>query len=365
VGLATVHALLDGRALYDSSRFRGIGTYLRQLLGGLAGRPGLDVSVLATPAARLPPGVRRVAVLRVLANRRFGDVEHRLALPLDIRRGGRVDVFHGTGQDPPQSCKVPWVQTVHSLIPLQYPHPELAAERARWARISPRLREADRVIAVSADTAAAVVRLLRVPADRVVVAHLGVDAAFTPGPPVHGEPYVLYVGEYGPWKGFAEAFAVADGLAAAGLPHRLRMAGRLAPWTEPVVRDVLSRARHPERVDLLGYRSREELVDLYRGAAALVMTSRCEGFGLPVVEAMACGVPVVGFANSSLVEVIGEGGVQVPDGDVNAMTEALVGLLRDPAEAATVGRRGLAWSARFSWSECAAAHARVYREAAS
>ena len=363
-----VRALLDGRALYDSSRYRGIGTYVRELLLALSTSEGVDVSVLATAQTELPAGVHRVPVSRVLANRRFGDAEHRLRLPLDIRRVDGAQVFHSTGQEPPSRSALPWVQTVHSMIPLLFDHAALAPERARWARIGPRLRHASRLIAVSSDTADAAAKLLDIPRSRFTVAHLGVDRAFSPGAEPyddHGRPYLLCVGEYGPWKGFAEAFAVVDDLAGRGRPHQLRMVGRVTPWTEPQVRALIAATQHPERIDLVGYQSPAQLVAQYRGATALLVTSRCEGFGLPVVEAMACATPVVGFANSSLREVIGKGGIQVPDGDVGAMVAAVESLIASAAERDRVAAMGRAWSARFSWEACARVHAQVYAEVAA
>jgi len=109
----------------------------------------------------------------------------------------------------------------------------------------------------------------------------------------------------------------------------------------------------------------DDLAGLYRRATALVVTSRAEGFGLPAVEAMACGTPVVAFANTALTEVVGGGGVLVDDGDVDAFVAALRPVLDSERERAELSERALAHARSFSWERAVAAHADLYRAAAT
>ncbi|MDP9326179.1 MAG: glycosyltransferase family 4 protein [Candidatus Dormibacteraeota bacterium] len=353
--------LIDGRALYDGNRFRGIGVYLRQLVDHLRPPSGLSVSVLVTGKTAVPAGLTAQRVIRRLSNR-FAGLEHQLRLPGDLRRL-EFDLFHSPSQEPPRRMDRPWVQTLHDVAD----HPSLAAERERWRGVAPRIRTAAVVIVPSEYARTSVIDLMDLDPDRVYVVHHGVDPRFRPDPLMRddSEPYVLYVSEYGPWKGYAEAFEVVANLRSAGLPHRLKVAGQLAPWVRPLVEQLVAAAAAPERIDLLGFVSHDDLARAYQGASALVMTSHMEGFGLPLVEAMASGVPVVAFGNTAIPEVVGEGGVIVPDGDVPAMTEEIVATLRDPARWQALSDRGVRRAQRFDWRRNADDHIRLYLQAAA
>ena len=353
--------LVDATGLADDSAYRGIGTYLRHVLAGLAADPRLAVSALAPAGAPLPAGVGAVPVRRV-APGRWRRAEHELRLPVDLRRH-RADVVHSPALDPPARSPGLWVQTLHDVIPLVFDDPELTAERRRWRRHAARLRRAAAVIAVSRHTAEVGMASLGLDPRRIEVVPHGVGAEFTPGPRDAERPYVLMVGEYSRRKGYPEAFAVAGALAELGYPHGLRVGGRIAPWVRPAVESLRAAAPVPERIALLGFV--EDLVREYQRADVLVMTSRYEGFGLPVLEAMACGTPVVAFANSSLTEVVGDGGVLVADGDVPAMVAAVRSLLDDPARWSELSERGLERARGCSWERSAAAHAELFLRVAA
>jgi glycosyltransferase involved in cell wall biosynthesis len=256
----------------------------------------------------------------------------------------------------------PWVQTLHSLDD----HPALAEERRRWQRLGPRIRSATAVIVATDHARDGVIDLMDLDPGRVHVVPFGVSPAFrlaAPAPTVD-TPYLLYVGEYGPHKGYREAFESISGLAERGFPHRLEVAGRLAPWHQEEVTRLLAVTKHPERVDLLGHVDQARLVDLYAGATAVVMTSRCEAFGFPLVEAMAMAIPVVAFDNTAIPSVLGDGGVTVPDGDVGAVVDAVAEIITDPAFRNRVAVAARRRSVLFDWQDCAAAHKRIYAAAA-
>ena len=355
--------LVDARSLSTASLHRGIGVYLRALLPRLARACDLDVAALATSGTELPAGVRAVPMRRS-APGRLEHLEHALRLPRDLRRT-RHDVFHSPATEPPRATPGPWVQTLLDVIPLEIDVPEFRRERRRWRQRAQSIRGADAVITPSRHSADAGIRLLGLAAAKVHVVPLGVSSAFRPATTrTAAPPTLLYVGEYGPHKGYAEAFAVIARIAEAGLPHRLVVVGRIAPWIAPVVEAEVRRSPRPDRIELAGYVSEPELVALYQQADALVVTSRAEGFGLPVVEAMACGTPVVAFANSSLTEVVGGAGELVDDGDVDAFADRLSGVLRHGDRRHELSEAGLQRARDFDWDTCATTHAEILRAVA-
>lgn len=355
----TTQVVVDARALGDASAFRGIGRYARGLLDRLGQRGDLEVTALAARDVPLPPGIRRREVIRI-APSRFATREHELLLPLDLERAGG-EVVHSPAQDPPRWCRRPWVQTLHGLAPLAQRSPEYAAERKLWARWAPRVRRAGAVIAVSEFCARQGVELLGLDPARVHVVHHGVDRRFrssgaAPEPDV---PFVAFVGEFGPSKGHRDAFALIAAIAERGLPHRLKVAGRVAPWYRKRIEAEVARSPRPDLIDLLGYVG-GQLPDLLRQASALVVTSRYESFCLPALEAMAAGTPVVAYSNTALPEIVGDAGRLVDDGDLRELSEATAAVLRDRSLAEELRLRGRQRSAGFSWERCAAGHAEVF-----
>jgi glycosyltransferase involved in cell wall biosynthesis len=358
--------LVDGRALSGDGGYRGSGRYLRGVLQHLGGYEDLRVQTLVGRDALVPPGITPIHVRRD-APGRFAHLEHDLLLPRSIAKHPS-DVFHSPAHDPPRRCDRPWVQTLHDLIPLVLDDPAYASARRRWRRIGRRMQHASAIISNSRYSAEEGVRVLGLDPERVHVALLGVDESFQPPTDADARdgdpPYVLLVAEHGPNKGYPEAFAVADELAARGLSHRLKVVGRLAPWVRPTVEALRGAQRHSDRIELLGWVPEEELIALYQGASALIITSRAEGFCLPAAEAMACATPVVAFDNSALREVIADGGELVPDGDVTAFVAIVAALATDRRRLEEASERALHRSAAFDWKRCAAVHVDVYRSVA-
>jgi glycosyltransferase involved in cell wall biosynthesis len=206
-------------------------------------------------------------------------------------------------------------------------------------------RQAARVIAVSERTKRDVVELYGVPPERVVVIPHGVDPAFAPDPDGRPGGYLLFVGAIQQRKDPLAAAAAAE---AVGLPLVV-----VGPEKDARLADELRR----RGADLRGYVEAAELAELYRGADALVLPSRYEGFGLPVVEAMACGTPVVASDDAALKEVAGDAAMLAgPDGFPEAVRRAL-------AERDRLVAAGLEHARRFSWDEAARRTVEVYLKA--
>jgi glycosyltransferase involved in cell wall biosynthesis len=360
----TVRVAIDARSLDDTSAFRGIGTYLRNLLSGLAAVDEVSVVALAQAKTELPAGIERSVIRRMRLNR-FSEREHRLLLPLDLRRV-KADVVHSPALDSPRFSRAPVIATLHDFIPAPDGDVNLGVGAPHWSRTAASFGRAAAVIAVSQLAADSAVTRLGVDPAKMRVIHHGVSEIFhrqtcEPADP----PYLLYVSQFNPSKGYADACEVIAILADLGYPHRLKIGGRIWPWVQPEVDAIVAAARRPDRVDLLGYVDHEtELPSLYANATAYVSTSRHESFGLPIVEAMAVGVPSLAFDNSSAPEIVGDGGELVADGDAGAMALAVQRVLDEPSVWKARSLAAKEWSARYSWARAVAAHVAVYREVA-
>jgi glycosyltransferase involved in cell wall biosynthesis len=354
--------LIDASQLTGVSAHSGIGSYVRHLLAGLVAATPVDVRALAAPGAQLPGGVVAIPIHRLVHHGRLAVYEHEIRRSLETARHP-AGVFHNPNPHAPIRPPQPWVQTLHDIIPLVFDDPVMATERKRWQRFGPRYAKADAVIAISRHAADQGIRLLGIRPDRITVIHHGIGPEFVPGPIEQSDPpYLTLVSEYSKRKGHATAYQVIAALADAGLPHRLKVAGRVPYWEKDAFAAELAGAPRPDRVDALGFV--DDLPDLYRGAAAHLVPSRYEGFGFPAVEAMACGTPVVAFANTSTTEVVDSGGVLVADGDVAAMIAAVEPILRDPDRRQQLSEDALIRARAFSWARSAQAHAEVYASVA-
>jgi glycosyltransferase involved in cell wall biosynthesis len=314
-------------------------TYVRNLLRLL---PELAAGELRLAAVTrhpelVPPGVEPVPLAA-----RSQEARMAWALPRLLRRlrPALAHFQHAL----PLRCPCPAIVTVHdlsfeaSLLPVR--------DRIVFRLAVPRAaRRARRVLTVSERTRRDLVARYGIPAERVVVTPNGVDPAFGPGDGARPRDYLLFVGAVQERK---DPLAAAAAAAEVGLP--LVVAG-------PAKDERLARELGRRGVDLRGYVPQAELAELYRGAACLLLPSRFEGFGLPVLEAMASGTPVAAADEPALREVAGDAAVYAPpDRLADAIRTALAE--RDARAAA-----GLERARAFTWEECARRTLAAYRDA--
>ena len=305
-------------------------------LGQLASAAGIRLVAVTRHPELVPEGVEPYEL-------RARSQELRMAwtLPRTLRRLG-ADLCH-TQHALPLRPPCPCVVTVHDVSFAREPSLMGWKDRTTFRLIVPRaVRNAIRVFTVSGRTKADIAELYGVPADRIVVTPNGVDPAFSPGPGAHD--FVLAVGAIQKRK---NQLAALDAAANVGLP--LVVAG-------PVKDEAVAGELRGRGARLEGYVTTERLAELYRGAACLVQPSRYEGFGLPVLEAMASGTPVVAVPDPALVEVAGDAAVLVADDDLAA------GIHTALADRERLVAAGLERVKAFSWRSSAERTLAVYRE---
>ncbi|MCA1644902.1 MAG: glycosyltransferase family 4 protein [Chloroflexi bacterium] len=300
----------------------------------------------------------------------------RVTLPLEILARRRWPVLlHSLDHVAP--AWGPWrsVVTLHDLAFLLYPGTHGAASRAYYAATGESVRHAERVIAVSQRTASDAVRLLGVDPSRIRVVHEAAAPGFWPRPrdglvalagrlgfdPDPRRPYVLFVGTLEPRKNLpllVEAFAQMQ----RRLDAQLVIVGARG-WLDEPIFAAHARSGLGDAARFVGSVGEEDLAVLYSHAGVFVLPSLYEGFGLPVLEAMACGAPVVASNAGPLPEVAGDAAVLLKPEDPDAWALALRDVLSSPSLADDLRRRGFARARAFDWQRSALATREVYREA--
>jgi len=292
-----------------------------------------------------------------------------IAQPVVLRQK-RMDLAHGLAFVAPLLSPCPTVITVFDLSFLRFPDAFRRANRTYLRIFTPlSARRARRVIAISEHTKRDVVRFLSIPADRVDVIHCGVDAAFHPRPGEEvqafrqrrglPERFILFVGTLEPRKNvqrLVEAYAQIRDLGA-GL---VLVGGK--GWLYEDIFASVERLGLSDAVLFAGYVPAEELPLWYSAADLFVFPSLYEGFGLPPLEAMACGTPVISSNAASLPEVIGEAGLMVAPQDVEGLAAAMRRVLTDRDLRAQLREQGLQQARRFSWEKTARQTVEVYRQ---
>jgi len=365
----------------------GIGRYTRELVRALlvidhshqysifAATGGLPDHRWAEAAERLRSvGDRQLEVHTVpITDDWLARLWHRVRLPIPVELiTGPLDVFYSPDFTlPPTMHSTHAVLTVHDLSFVHQPEAFVPQLRRYLERAVPgSVHRADVVLADSAHTRADLIALFGIPQDKVEVITPGVDSRFcarsTPAVALGGNrprtetigqrhgvgdsPYVLSVGTLQPRKNYLRLIqAFARMRQAKSSDVQLLIAGGRG-W---LFEDVIAEADKHDSVRLLGFVADEELPALYRDATLFAFPSLYEGFGLPVLEAMACGTPVVCSNRSSLPEVAGDAALLVDPEDVVELSAAMDRVLEDPELRATMIDRGLAQATRFTWKRSA------------
>lgn len=373
--MATI--LFDARLLLQSPT--GIGQYIVALFPELLrAAPDLQFHLLCPPQVWEGYPIEQWQAANLTLHRRTWrhmSVQQQWLIP-QFARSIQADLIHYPHFDAPVwMSALPVVATIHDAKYLVHPDffPRLSAAKRAYMRFAfaTTLRRARRVISVSHATADDLLRLFRFPPSHLRVIYEAADPSFAP---VADEtvrafreryglnrPYVLTVGELRPHKNHVTLLAAyAQSLSRDS--HDLVIVGR-KHHDSPDLATLIAGYGLQGKVHLLTDVDNIGLRAAYTGATLLLFVSLYEGFGLPILEAMACGVPVIGSNTTATAEVIGEGGIQVDPTDPAAIAAAMDHLLSNPAIRQPLIERGNRWHRRFTWQRAAEETVALYREA--
>ena len=357
----------------------GIGRYTRELVKALArlsaAWPELDYRLFVADVSRGPcpplPGPNFTWRSTRLSERWLARLWYRLRLPVKIESWtGALDLFHAPDFFlPPVRRNTRTLVTIHDLSFVREPEttmPGMSAHLNRWAPAS--VRRADHVIAVSAATRRDLIELYQTPPEKISVLHHGVGPEFRPIEQPESlsavrqkyglgdQPFILSLGTLQPRKNYGrliQAFARLDPT------YTLVIVGRQG-WHYADIFAEVARLDLSRRVHFPDFVADDDLPALYNAASLFVYPSLYEGFGLPALEAMACGTPVVASNQSALPEVVGQAGLLVDPRDAEAIAAAMSQILSQPNLQQQLAQAGLIQAAKFTWEGMATRLLQLY-----
>jgi glycosyltransferase involved in cell wall biosynthesis len=300
----------------------GIGRFARHVLAGIDYCP---VSIASHPASPLDTW----------------------RLAKELGKLTRNDLFFSPGYSTPFFCVSPFVFTIHDLNHIDRPENSNRTKRLYYATVLRRAcYRATKILTVSEFSRRRIVDWSGVPEEKVVNVRNGVDPAFNPGvaPYKLPFPYLLCVSNR---KLHKNEFKTVEAFARAGLVDGIRLVFTGKPT--PALTDCIERNHVAQRVHFVGLVPEAQLPSLYRGAEALAFVSLYEGFGFPVLEAMACGTPVVTASTSALPEVAGDAALLVDPTSADQIAEAMDRIISDTSLRERLRKSGVAQAARFPW----------------
>lgn len=358
----------------------GIGRYVRELTGALAELDRtyayrLFVSGLA--AGALPPAPAANFAWRptAIAPRWLARIWQRARLPLPVELiTGQVELFHATDFVLPFTMPATrTLLTVHDLSFVRVPEAASPPLKAYLDAVVPRsVARADHILADSIATKDDLVDVYKTPADKVTVLYSGVDNRFQRVSDrrmlesmrrkygLADARYVLSVGTVQPRKNYSRVIRALARVRAAGLDLHYAIAGGQG-WLEDEMQITIARTGMADYVHLLGHVADDDLPALYSDARMLLTPSLYEGFGLPVLEAMACGAPVITSNISSLPEVAGDAALLVDPSDVEEISAAMQAVETDASMREQLVQKGYRQAAAFTWQRSAAQLLSVYK----
>lgn len=292
--------------------------------------------------------------------------------PLKLKSMNQLDIVHDTYEIGPLSIKMPFkrIITVHDLSPFLFPN-TFSSSNVLFHKIffSKTLRSVDKIITVSESTKYDLVTYFNVPEDRIKVIFNGVDTKFRSLRENDVNeflkkyninfPFILYVGTLEPRKNLPTLIKAYYQLKKKNINHKLVIAGRKG-WKYQKIFETIDKLNLKDDIIFTGYVPENDLPALYNAADLFVYPSIYEGFGLPPLEAMACGTPVITSNTSSLPEVVGDAGIMVDPLDINELAHSMHEVLTNSALKIDLRKKGLERAKMFNWEKCGRETLEVY-----
>lgn len=259
------------------------------------------------------------------------------------------DLYFTPGYTPPLWCDIPFIFTIHDLNHIDIPQNSNFLKKLyyQWV-ILPACHRAFSVLTVSEFSRNRILKWSGLPPERVVNVSVGVDEQFQSVGTRHmpGYEYLLYVGNHKPHKNLPRLL---DAFSLSGVQNRVKLI--ISGYAEPELNQIIRSLNLEQSVIFAGVIPDDALPAFYRGALALIFPSLYEGFGLPALEAMACGTPVITSNTTSLPEVVGDAAILVDPLSINEIAESIERICRDKALRETLRERGLRRATMFSWDD--------------
>ena len=357
----------------------GLGRYARTLAEHLIAQDRANEYVAFAYGRRfatdsLPPALRALPHANILLGARPWRMSvwlaHKFGISLD-RALPRVDLFHATEHLLPPLENTKTVFTLHDLIFQFFPEYHLPLNRWFLVNVMPLfLRRADAIIAVSECTKRDAIRFYNLPPEKITVIYEGINPALRPVKDktlinqarsryAQNQRFILFLGTIEPRKNIIALVDALHVLQSRGLPHRLLVAGRKG-WLFQTTFDHVKQSGMESAVTFLDFVPDDDLRALFAACDAFVFPSFYEGFGLPPLEAMACGAPVICSSTSSLPEVVGNAAMLVDPRNVGEIADAIERVITRPALGDEMRAKGFSQAARFSWERAARETLEVY-----
>jgi glycosyltransferase involved in cell wall biosynthesis len=292
-------------------------------------------------------------------------------LPLKLRKY-KFDIVHDLSQIGPFLFNLPFkrISTIHDLSAILFPETfDVFSVLLQKYVLPMTLKNVDVVITISENTKKDIVKYLKYPKEKIKRIYLGVDERFKPLEKTDNvlnkyniiSPYILYVGTLQPRKNITLFIKAFYKLKRNGIEHKLVVAGGKG-WKYKEIYKTINKLKLQKEVIFTGYVEDDDLPYLYNAADLFIYPSLYEGFGLPLLEAMACGCPVITSNTSSLPEVVGDAGIMIDPYNVDALVGAMREVLSNDNLRENMIKRGLERAKMFSWEKTARETLKVYKE---